>query len=163
MVSGAYFGALCTKVIQVAAQDNLFSSPLSDILGDLTPLSTKEINDFLLNCSDRANPLAAGLARGQSDDYKTMYFLLDHLIERAAKLTTIHLSAVVLKSEKGRSPLQPVCITAEGSVFYGLHSLKMKIEHYLKNYLIDQQGCYVEVANVENASLIGAAIAGLTN
>jgi hexokinase len=56
-----------------------------------------------------------------------------------------------------------VCIVAEGTVFYGLKSLKARVEYYLKEYLKDKKHRYYEIVNVENATLIGAAIAGLTN
>jgi hexokinase len=56
-----------------------------------------------------------------------------------------------------------VCIVVEGSMFYGLKSLRSRIEYYLKGYLEDRCDRYYEIVKVENASLIGAAIAGLTN
>jgi hexokinase len=84
-------------------------------------------------------------------------------VERAAKLPALVLSATLLKSGAGEDPCAPVCIVAEGSVFWGLHSLKRKVEYYLKAYLEEQEHRYSEIIRVENASLVGAAIAGLTN
>ncbi|MHC4238214.1 MAG: hypothetical protein ACYSUC_00425 [Planctomycetota bacterium] len=85
------------------------------------------------------------------------------MVERAAKLTAVNLSSVVLKSSQGENPCSPVCIVAEGTVFYGLKSLRARVEYYLKEYLEDKKQRYYEIVNVENATLIGAAIAGLTN
>jgi len=73
------------------------------------------------------------------------------------------LSSVVLKTDKGQNPCVPVCITAEGTTFYELKSLKERVECYVKNFLQDKHGRYIELVSVENATLIGAAIAGLTN
>jgi hexokinase len=52
---------------------------------------------------------------------------------------------------------------AEGTTFYKLHNLKSQVEHYLDSFLKEQKGIHYEIVSVENATLIGAAIAGLTN
>ncbi len=92
-----------------------------------------------------------------------LYYLSDMIVERAAKLTALTLSATLLKTGAGEDPCRPVCIVAEGSVFWGLHSMKRKVEYYLKSFLEEQEDRYFEIIRVENASLVGAAIAGLTN
>ena len=68
-----------------------------------------------------------------------------------------------MKGQKGENPCAPVCIVAEGTTFYELKSLKSKVEFYLKSYLENKKQRYYELVNIENATLIGAAIAGLTN
>ncbi len=73
------------------------------------------------------------------------------------------MSAAAIKSGKGHNPCRPVCIVAEGTTFYHLKSLKQRVEYYLKDYLVNEKGIFYETINVENATLIGAAIAGLTN
>ena len=78
-------------------------------------------------------------------------------------MTVINLASVVLKTTKGTESCLPICITAEGTTFYKLKGLKSKVEYYLKEYLINKKDRYIEIINVENATLIGAAIAGLTN
>ena len=93
----------------------------------------------------------------------TLYYLLDRMVERAAKLTAINLSSVALKSGKGRNPCRPICIVAEGTTFYKLTSLRQRVEYYLKQYLVETQNVFYQIIAVENATLIGAAIAGLTN
>ena len=72
------------------------------------------------------------------EDIVAIYYLVDALIERAAKLTAINLSSVALKSGKGLNPCRPICIVAEGTTFYRLKSLRQKIEYYLKQYLVDK-------------------------
>jgi len=68
-----------------------------------------------------------------------------------------------LKSGKGKSADKPVCIVAEGTTFYSLTGLKEKVEEYLQEFLVGQKGRYYEIVQVDNATLIGAATAGLTN
>jgi hexokinase len=102
-------------------------------------------------------------AKGTEQDRATVWYVLDGLIERAARLTAVLLSSVVLKIDKGQDPCVPVCITAEGTAFYELKSLKTKVEYYLKSFLEEKHNRFFEIVSVENATLIGAAIAGLTN
>ena len=98
-----------------------------------------------------------------AEDYAAVWYILNALIERSAKVTAVLLSSIVLKTDKGKQPFAPVCITAEGTTFYQLKSLKLNFEFYLNNFLEKQHNRFVEVVAVENATLIGAAIAGLTN
>jgi hexokinase len=163
MISGAYLGPLCLKSARAAAEDGLFSNAAAENLNRIEQIDTKDINDFMYHPKGDSNPLASALKSGTEKDVFALYYLIDRLVERAAKLTAINLSSVVLKSGQGENPCSPVCIIAEGTVFYGLKSLKARVEYYLKEYLEDKKHRYYEIVNVENATLIGAAIAGLTN
>jgi hexokinase len=171
MISGAYFGPLCLRTINVAANDGLFSKAAAETLRKIKELSTKDISNFMYHPVGTGNPLSAALAGSDEQsvlsrvegDIVTLYYLIDRLVERAAKLTAIKLSSAALKSGKGRNPCRPVCIVAEGTVFYQLKTVKQRVEFYLKQYLEEQKNTYYEIVNVENATLIGAAIAGLTN
>ncbi len=163
MISGAYFGSLCLTTIQKAGESGLISGSVKREIDQVSFLDTKDVNDYLLFQESEKNSLALALGRGSEHDRLRVYYIIDRLIERAAKLTAIHLSAVVLKTEKGKNPHHPICITAEGSTFYGLKFLKERIGFYLKEYLVDKKERFYEFVNVENATLIGAAIAGLTN
>jgi len=84
-------------------------------------------------------------------------------IERAAKLIAINIGSVIIKTDSGKDPLYPILITAEGTTFYGLKSLKERVICYLKKFLSNKKQRYYEIVKVENSTLIGAAIAGLTN
>jgi hexokinase len=188
MISGAYFGPLCLKTVQTAAAEGLFSGAFSRAASEATSIRTNDVNDFLLapalarpgtaaepggGASAEAaavrgggageNPLARIASRGTGDDLVTLFHLVDRLVERAAKLTAVNISSVVLKSGRGKNPCFPVCVTAEGSTFHGLKGLKRKVECHLEKYLSQRRERYYEFVSVENATLIGAAIAGLTN
>ncbi len=163
MISGAYIGPLCSATMRLAAKEGLFSGGTAKALLALPETSTKDISDFLSSPEGSGNPLAGALAKAPHEDIATLYCLIDALIERAAKLTAANLSSAAIKCDKGRDPTRPVCIVAEGTTFYHLTSLRQKVEYYLKQYLVDGQGVYYQIATVDNATLIGAAIAGLTN
>jgi hexokinase len=163
MISGAYLGPLCLVTAAAAAKAGLFSPTTAAQLQAIGAATTKDISDFL-TCPEGGNDLLpAALADASEEDLATLYHLADALIERAAKLTAINLSSAALKSGKGHNPCRPVCLVAEGTTFYRLKSLRQKVECYLKQYLVEKQHVYYEIATVENATLIGAAIAGLTN
>jgi len=112
---------------------------------------------------DGVNLLSAAMKDADPTDVAVLYYLADALIERAAKLTAINLSSAAIKCGKGHNPCRPVCIVAEGTTFYHLTSLRQKVEFYLKQYLVDTRKIYYRIVSVENATLLGAATAGLTN
>ncbi len=162
MFSGAYFGPLCLKALQQGARQGLLSETVAEKMLATEELQTKDVNDFL-RCPHSRSPLAEICTAGTAQDRAVVWYVLDGLIERAAKFVAALLSSVVLKTDKGKNPCGPVCITAEGTTFYELKSLKTRIECYLRSFLQEQHGRYFEIVKVDNATLIGAAIAGLTN
>ncbi|MHB9071431.1 MAG: hexokinase family protein [Sedimentisphaerales bacterium] len=162
MISGAYLGAICFLTIQKACNDGLFSSGTAEVVSQMRGLETKQLNDFMFYPYGE-NPLAIACKTGDSDDVVKLYYLAGRMIERAAKLAAINLSAMAIKSGCDTRPDKPLCIVAEGTTFYQMKGLKSKVEFYLKQYLENEIGIYWEIISVDNAALIGAAIAGLTN
>jgi len=163
MISGRYLGGLCAEVVRAAAEDGLFSTVCKKRLGTVETVDAVAMADYLRFTKSPESCLGKLVQGAPESDRVTLYHLIDRLVERAAKLTAVHLSAFVLKGRGGCNPCLPVCITAEGSVFYGLADLKTRVECYLKQYLGAKEKRYYEIVEVENAPLIGAAVAGLTN
>jgi len=162
MFSGAYLGVLCLRTLQQAAKQRLFSETLAERLLATGQLETRDVNEFMHNPAGD-NVLAVCCHKESEQDRVAIWYLLDGLIERAAKLVAILLSAVVLKTGRGENPCMPVCITAEGTTFYELKSLRARVGCYLQTFLQNKHGRFIEIVSVEDATLIGAAIAGLTN
>jgi hexokinase len=54
-----------------------------------------------------------------------------------------------------------VLITIDGTTFYKLHNLNIRFEKYFSEFLDGERRRYVEFTEVEQSSLIGAALAGL--
>ena len=163
MISGAYLGPICLWTIQAAIKEKLFSNITAQKLLAIIKLSSKEVSDFMYSPQASSNPLSKVTSNANEQDSTTLYWLIDRMIERAAKLTAINLSSVAIKCGKGKNPTRPICIVAEGTTFYHLTSLRQRVEYYLRQYLVGKKGIFYEIINVENATLIGAAIAGLTN
>ena len=87
--------------------------------------------------------------------------MFDCLCERAAKLVAINLIAVIKKINKGQDPSCPVCITADGSLFYKYKNFKRKLEYYMEEHLVKGLQLYYEFVEADNANLTGSAIAAL--
>jgi hexokinase len=96
-------------------------------------------------------------------DFDLAYHLAERLVERAAKLTAVNLASIAIKSGAGKDPGRPICVTADGTTFYQLKGLREKTLGFLDPFLLERHGVRCEFAKVDNAPLIGAAIAGLTN
>lgn len=163
MISGRYLGGISHQVIRQAAQDGLFTPETAERLGQLPELNTFAVNQFLHQPDRISHPLGAALSAATGSDRVILYLLLDSMVERAAKLAAVNLAAMVLKSGCGTRPDRPVCLTADGTTFYQMKGLRFKTEYYLQQFLTEQQGRFFEIVSVDNAPLIGAAIAGLIN
>jgi hexokinase len=160
MISGGYLGGLYGAVIAKAAREGLFSAATAERVGALAPLETKDLGDFLANPGNGKAPVAAAFADGA--DLDVAYNLAERIVERAAKLTAVNLASIAIKTGKGKDPRRPILVTADGTTFYELFGLKEKTKRYLDTFLLERWGQRCEFANVDNAPLIGAAIAGLT-
>ena len=161
MVSGAYLGGLCLKVLQTAAERGLFTSAAGGALLRHAALETRELNDFL---SETPGPtLHAALSPSVTHgDAVLARQLVRRIVERAAKFTAVVMGAALVRSGAGVAPRGPVCITAEGSTFYGLLGFRNRVARWLDAF-VAPRGIRYRLLAVDDAALIGAAVAGLTN
>ncbi len=158
MISGAYLGGLCLHSLKVAANEGLFSSEGARVVTSIANLSTVEMDAFL------RNPFAEGehpLSRLPEDDKEVGLRIFIAIVERAALLAAINISAAILKSGGGSSPLHPVCVNADGSTFYKTKDFKLRVEECLRQILGPREISY-EIIRVDDSPLLGAAVAGLT-
>ena len=173
MLSGRYFGPLVQKTISLAAEAKLISRPFALGIEKLGNLSTRDADNYAHNPSDSRNPLVTLLANSASEgkgaaetrsgaDARRLWHLVDGLLERAAKLSAANLAAAVLKGPGGDGPLQPACIVIDGTTYYRYYRFAHRVESYLRPYLCSRDK-YYEILQVEDAPLVGAAVAALTN
>jgi hexokinase len=167
-ISGGYLGALCLYAARQAAREKLMSEATARELDRVTSLDTKELNDFLLYPDSLGNPLsvACGRAGGSSavrTDARTLYRLCDSIVERAAAMVAVNLAAVLLKTGKGMDPRYPVCIAVDGTTFWQLRTFHARVESHMRAILRGTWERAWEIASVDDAPLLGAAIAALTN
>lgn len=161
MFAGGYFGGLCTTALKVAAKEGLFSAESTNKINKLSELTSGEVNMFVCAIKLNENPLAQALST--EEDKATGANIIKGLIERAAKLVAANLAAVILKTGKAKTPEKPVLMTIEGTTFYKLKNFQEMFEEYLQEFLSGENQRYYEIVEVENSSLLGAAIAALVN
>lgn len=163
MVSGGYFGALAGETIALAIRRGIFSPGGADSLAAVSGLETKDADNYAHNPDDASNPLVAAVRKGGSArDGERLWYLMDSLLERAARLTVANMASAILKGGGGKSPLEPVCLTVDGTTYYAYYRFRDRVEALLRPFLLSR-GCHYETARVEEAPLIGAAVAALTN
>jgi hexokinase len=159
MFSGGYFGGLCTVALKTAAAEGVFEDAAA--FDGLSELTTEEVNKYVHGIEDAKNVLP-GVFKHQSDQLIAAE-IIDGLIERAAKLVAANIAAVILKTEKAKSAEKPVLMTIEGTTFYKLYGFQSRFEHFLQDFLSGENKRYYEIVEVENSSLLGAAIAAIVN
>jgi hexokinase len=162
-ISGAYLGALCLFAARAAARVGCFSRAGGAELERIPALSTRELNDFLLYPDSEGNPLAAACAKMPGSDAQAVYRLCDSLVERAAAMVAVNLGAVLLKSGAGQDPRYPCCIAVDGTTFWQLRTFRLRVESHMRRLLVGDRERAWEINSVEDAPLLGAAIAALTN
>jgi hexokinase len=159
MFSGGYLGGLCLTVLKAASAEGIFSRHSYEFLSGITELSSNVASSVFNNHGSEKNILRECFKHKEDMEYCKE--IIDTLIDRAAKLVAANLAAVVLKTGKGSRPEKPVLITIEGTTFYKLHNLKVRFEKYFSEFLSGDRKRYVDFTEVEQSSLVGAALAGL--
>jgi hexokinase len=162
-ISGAYLGALCFFAVRSAAKAGLLSAQAAKELDRVPSLSTRELNDFLHYPDTPSNPLGVVCGRLTAEEARSIYVICDAIVERAALLVAVDLGAILLKTDNGRDPRFPVCITVDGTTFWQMRTFRSRVEHHMRRLLLVEQERAWEIIAVEDAPLLGSAIAALTN
>jgi hexokinase len=161
MFSGGYFGGLCLLTLKTAAREGVFTNITSARIISITELSSEDVNRFVSGQSSGKSPL--NQCFNDTSDRNKCIEIIESLIQRAAKLVAATLISVVLKTNKGKSSDRPILITIEGTTFYKLHNLRAQFEKYFTEFLSGERKRYVEFIEVQQSSLVGAALAALIN
>ena len=158
-VSGAYLGDIGLALLKAAAGKGLISQQVADVVAGWDELTTIEMDSFLWNPYGCQEPIASLVL---TDAYReALYAIFSSVVTRAALLAAVNISAPVLKTGCGASPLHPVCINIDGSTFYKTHKLAHETYKYL-DAILGARGVHYMAVSVDNAPVIGAAIAGLS-
>ena len=161
MISGGYFGGLCTTALKMAAAESVFSSETNVNLKNIKELSSEEVNKFVSGIDLETNILATKLVT--KEDAEAVSEIINTLIQRSAKLTAASLAAVILKTGKAKTADKPVLMTIEGTTFYKMNNFQILFEAYLQGFLSGENRRFYEIVEVPNSSLIGAGIAAIMN
>ncbi len=161
MISGGYFGGLCTMALKTAANEDVFSSETKVNLKNIAELTSEEVNKFVCGIDLKTNVLAGKLVTKKDEEAAAE--IINALIQRSAKLTAASLVAVILKTGKAKSADKPILMTIEGTTFYKMNNFRILFEAYLQGFLSGENRRFYEIVEVPNSSLIGAGIAAIVN
>ncbi len=156
MTGGAYQGDLFLSILKAAADQGVFSEECAKSIICLSGLTAMEIDIFCFN------PGTMGTLHGlcdTPDDIEKLLLLADKFYERIAKLATLQFAGILKRTGKGGYKSRPMCVVAEGTTFYKSKFFRTKLDYYVKQYIEDEMGRYVEFIQVDNATLIGTAAA----
>jgi hexokinase len=159
MFSGGYFGGLSLFVLKAAAKEGVFSGKTAEGIRNIDELATWDANSFVSRQVTQGNSFMESIRN--HEDAESCRYIIDTLIDRAARLVAGSMSAVILKCNKGKSPAKPILITVEGTTFNKLHNFRSRFEMYLSDYLTGDRKRYVGFTEVAQSSLKGAALAAL--
>jgi hexokinase len=158
MVSGAYLGPLCHRVFRKAAAEGMFSTGSGQAVEGMPELETDALGGILA-----PPPGDVGvLGHIPVGDRETIRVLADAVVERAALLTAVHMAAPLIRSAQV-SPAGPphrVCLCADGSVYFMLPTFRERAERYLQE-ILSPHGIDYSIVHVDEATLIGTAVAGV--
>lgn len=159
-MSGEYQGPLMDCLLQSAAKAGCFSPELAEkILAARPGVTAVDISLY------EADPARAGKLHDMApagEDAQQMYLLVDALIERAAMLAVMVLTAIMHDTDAGRDPLKPVCIAIEGTTFMKNETFRQKILAHLIHYTQRTRGYHCRVVSTDEANLVGSAVAAMT-
>lgn len=157
--SGRYLGDLILLVLRDAAREGLLSDGAFRALQALPALGAPDTSAFLSGAGDGA---LSAVCVMESDRAVTAA-VIDAVYERDARLIAAMLAGAIMKMDAGHAKDRPVCVSAEGSMFFKLYSYKEKMGALVRHELAEKLGLYCELVSSENATLAGTALAAMLN
>jgi hexokinase len=161
--SGGYFGGIVKETIELAVSKGFLSGSTGKKIAALGLLTTIDGDNYLHNPQDPNNSLVRVMKDEKEEEKEKLYWLIDFLLERAAKVTAGNMAAIILKTDFGRNIMKPFNLTVDGTTFYAYCRFQFRVESYLKEAFSGSDPRYYEIVRVEDAPLLGAAIAALTH
>lgn len=158
MISGRYLGDITLAALHQAVKERIFNVKTLEFILQIKKLETAQLSVFLEN--PYAQDAVFNAQSIDAGDLEKIYYLVLAIVTRAAKLTAINIATAIIKSGKGHNPLHPVCINVDGSTYHKLYGFRAKSEAYLAD-ILQARHLYCEIIEVDNAPIIGSAIAGL--
>lgn len=155
MISGGYLGNLCHKTLLTAAAEGVLSPGMGGKLQRRESLGGPFIGTILSGSLDKEE----GFTGSGAADLAAITEIVSAVVERAALLTAINMAAPVVKLAKARGGKR-YCIAVDGSVYYKLHSFRARAETHL-DAILKPYGVEYKIAQIDDAPLIGTAVAGL--
>ncbi len=159
MLSGVYIGSLTLELLQALTSEGVFSDAGAASFSIMKDLSTIHIDNL---AADNGRDIDVLGSEAFTDaDREIMKTVFMGVVERAAFLTAANILAAVVKSGAGQDFEHPVCVNIDGSTYYKTYQLAEQVRAHL-DVLLKERGLYIRYIQVDDAPVVGAAIAGLT-
>ena len=159
-MSGEYQGKVMDALLICAAEAGCFSPELAERI-KTQPLgfTAVDISKYLSmpHHPGRLHDLAP-----EGEDAQTLYKLVDALLERAAMMAVMNLTAIMEYTQTGTDPLLPVCVAIEGTTYMKNETFNQKIKAHLIHYTQRVRGYHCRVVSTDEANLVGSAVAAMT-
>jgi hexokinase len=160
--SGAYLGPLTLHVLKQAVNEGLLKFKRSAELLSWPTLQTKDLNAFMHAPLAMEGSLGELFGSDERDAIATLSYLTSIVTKRGALFSAAVVAAMVERIGAGRDPLVPVRIAVEGTTYVMYKGMREALEANLHT-LLNREGPRVyAISPVEQASLLGAAVAALS-
>ncbi|GHV83012.1 hexokinase [Spirochaetia bacterium] len=161
MSAGAYLGLLSLHILKRAVGEGVLKFKKSTELLAMNRLGTKDLNAFLNNPLSFNGALGDLFSPDETDAISSLVYLESIITERAAVFSAATLAAVIQHTGEGKDQLKPVRIAVDGTTFAIYHFMRESIEAHLRVMLNASSPHFFIMSKVEQASLLGAAVAAL--
>jgi len=161
--AGAYLGPLCLHIFQQAIRDGILSFGRSSELLAMTSLPTRDLNEFQHNPLAGTGLLGSLFGREETGALASILYLASIVTERGALFSAAVVAAAVERVRQfgEAEPFAPIRIAVEGTTFLIYKGMRRALEAHLHRMLNLKRPCPYIIAPVEQASLLGAAVAAL--
>ncbi len=152
-ISGGHLGDLGTEILHAAAEEGLFSAELSENIR-AKRYTHVELDQF---CAGVRSDVFTCTA----EEAALIGELLRPMLERAALFTAVNIAAAGLQSAEANGKTSGVIrVNADGSTFWKTQSIPFvaTVKKHL-DALLGSRGYTYDIVQIEDAPLIGAAIA----
>ena len=171
--SGAYLGPLSFHILKQAVKDGVLSFHRQDEFLAWPTMQTKDLNPFMHEPLARTGPIGELFGSDERDALSSFVYLTSIVTERAALLAAAVVAAAVEKAgagygstresdSHGYDPFVPVRVAVEGTTYMIYKGMRSALESYLHIMLNKDRPRSYAIAPVEQASLLGAAVAALS-
>jgi len=162
--AGAYLGPFTLSVLKRAVRSGLLRLRRSEELLKMPTLQTRDLNAFL--CAPLAEAASsAGFASlfdgDELDAIRSCCCLASIVTRRGALFSAAVLAAAAERMDAGRDPAAPLRIAVDGTTYKVYRGMRSALESYLQVMLNAESPRFYTIAPVEQASLLGAAVAAV--
>jgi hexokinase len=160
--SGAWLGNLHLHAFKKAVEEGVLTFARQDELLAMAALQTKDLNEFLHNPLALEGTIGGLFGKDEAPSLSSLAYLSNIITERAAMLSAAVLAGTIEHMGAGLDPFVPVRIAVEGTTYVMFSQLRRSLEAYLHTMLQRETPRSYIIDTVDQASLIGAAVAALS-